>query len=69
VRRRAAEPVEEELGRRFETAAPAPSAVYGQGPFSTITGSDTINVSCRSNAAGSTVEDWNLDALQVSNVH
>ena len=35
----------------------------------TITNSDTINVTCRSNAAGSTVEDWNLDALKVSNVH
>ena len=35
----------------------------------TITSSQNINVTCRSNAAGSTVEDWNLDALQVSTVH
>jgi hypothetical protein len=35
----------------------------------TITSSQNINVTCRSNAAGSSVEDWNLDALKVSNVH
>ena len=35
----------------------------------TITSSDTINVSCRSSQTGSIVEDWNLDALHVSNVH
>ena len=51
------------------TAANQSVDLHMQGVGTTTAGSDSINVACRSNHAGSFVEDWNLDAIKVTNVH
>ena len=50
------------------TGAGQHAALHLQG-VGTLSGSDTITLVCRTDKDNSTVTDWNLDALQVSNVH